>query len=398
MEKGCICLVSHDPGTQGAERAMLDMALLLKQAGWVVTVLIPTGRGNLASMANELGLKVLRSPFRYWMGTGSWHGRFYRFLMNIFALPHLLWLFKSGRFNIIYTHSIAVGAPAIAAMMLRFPHVWHIHEFGPYGLGEVPRSFDFGDKLTLAMIKSTKSVLVPVAHVIKSTFEPRLNGMDIRVIYQPVPFNQLPDPRDKLATNTIISNSGTKILYIGAVTETKRQEDAVRAMPKVLARHSDAVLILAGRIDTKYEKKLRALAKDIDVEQSIIYLGYLHNAPSIIAECDISINCRLVEASPRVVVESMMAGCLVIAADAGGNSEAIVSYTTGLLYKPADPDDLAEKISWAIENPRNVKNIVDEARAKSISTRSIDTYADKYVFLIEEAITTAINKRGSNND
>lgn len=387
-ERGSICIVAHDPGLQGAERAMFDMALFLREAGWEVTVLVPFEKGGLAGLVDGVGLRRATIPYYYWMGPGRVKGRVLRTAFNLFAVLRLVWFFRTTRFDAIYTHSTAVGAPAIAARLSGRPHIWHIHEFGPYEEGDARPYYDVGEAITLGLMRWTQSTYVAVAKVIRDTFEPRLGGADIRVVYQPVPFSPWLSEEDNVAVEKIRAIVGQKIIYVGAVTETKRQEDAIRALPAILADHPDARLILGGRVEPRYGSQINALAKDIGVAHAVVMLGYLSNAPAIIGLCDVSINCRLAEASPRVLVESMMAGTVVVAAGAGGNVEAITP-EIGLLYRACDPEDLAARVNWVIDHPNDVKQMVAAAREWAISERGVTGYKDRYVALIEEAIDSA---------
>ena len=388
VRRGSICLVSHDPGLQGAERAMLDMATFLDAAGWDVTVLVPFEEGGLADLIDQTGLKRATIPYYYWFGPGHLKGRVLRTAFNLLSLLRLVRFFHTSRFDVVYTHSTAVGVTALAARLANRPHVWHMHEFGPYEEGEAAPIYDLGETLTLALMRWTRSTYVAVAEVIRDTFAPRLPGADIRVVYQPVPFSPKLSEHDSTAVEAIRSIDGPKIIYVGAVTETKRQEDAICALPAILARYPDTKLILGGRVEPVYGAKVMALAEQLGVAHAVLTVGYLHNAPAVIGLCDVSINCRLAEASPRVLIESMMARTVVVAAAAGGNVESLTPQT-GLLYRAADAEDLAAKVIWAIAYPSQVTKIVATAYDRVNAERAVADYQDRYVALIEDAIVQA---------
>jgi glycosyltransferase involved in cell wall biosynthesis len=391
-ERRSICLVSHDPGLQGAERAMLDMAVFLNAASWDVTVLVPFETGGLAGLVDGVGLKRATIPYYYWMGPGKLKGRILRTAFNLMALPRLVRFFRTGGFDAVYTHSTAVGAPPLAARLAGCPHIWHMHEFGPYEEGDARPVYDLGETVTLALMRWTKSTYVAVAKVIRDTFQPRLPDADIRVVYQPVPFSSELAEQDGAAIETVRAIEGPKIVYIGAVCDTKRQEDAIRALPVILAAHPGARLILGGRIEPEYGARMETLVHDLGVAHAVVRLGYLANAPAVIGLCDVSINCRLAEASPRVLVESMMARTIVVAAAAGGNVEALTP-ETGLLYCPCDAEDLAEKVIWVIDHPGEVEQLVAAAHARAVAERDVEFYRDRYVALIEDAIAEARGRK-----
>ncbi len=387
-QRRAICVAAHDPGLQGAERATLEMAVFLRDAGWDVTVLVPFSKGGLATLVDESGLKRLTIPYYHWIGPGRLKGRVLRTAFNLVALFRLVGLFRSSGFDAVYTHSTSVGVTALAARVAGLPHIWHMHEFGPYEDGDRQVRFDLGEAVSLALMRWTRSTYVAVAGVIRDTFQPRLPGADIRVVYQPVSFSPELSNSDSAAIATIRSIRGPKIIYVGAVVETKRQLDAIRALPAVLEKHPAARLILGGRVEPVYGRRVRQLAERLGVAHAVVYLGYLHNAPAVIGLCDVSINCRVAEASPRVLVESMLARTPVIAAGAGGNVESLTP-GTGLLYRATDPQDLAAKVNWVIEHPVEVENMAATAHEWAFSERAVAAYRDRYVALIEDAIADA---------
>jgi glycosyltransferase involved in cell wall biosynthesis len=51
------------------------------------------------------------------------------------------------------------------------------------------------------------------------------------------------------------------------------------------------------------------------------------------------------------LMEAMACRCCPVASDVGGNPELVRPGETGLLFRPGDPLDLAEKVRKLIENP-----------------------------------------------
>ena len=63
------------------------------------------------------------------------------------------------------------------------------------------------------------------------------------------------------------------------------------------------------------------------------------------------------------IVEAFSAGKPVIAAELGASAELITHGTTGLLFRPKDPHDLAAKIQWALDHPGEMQAMGRRARA-----------------------------------
>jgi glycosyltransferase involved in cell wall biosynthesis len=63
-----------------------------------------------------------------------------------------------------------------------------------------------------------------------------------------------------------------------------------------------------------------------------------------------------------VVVEAFACGVPVVASRLGATAEIVEDGRTGLLFTPGDPDDLAEKVRWAINHPDAMDRMGQNAR------------------------------------
>ncbi|RMH32655.1 MAG: glycosyltransferase family 1 protein [Gammaproteobacteria bacterium] len=63
-----------------------------------------------------------------------------------------------------------------------------------------------------------------------------------------------------------------------------------------------------------------------------------------------------------VAVEAFACGVPVIASDTGAMREIVADGRTGIFFEPGNPQDLAEKVTWAWENPGRMAEMGREAR------------------------------------
>lgn len=83
---------------------------------------------------------------------------------------------------------------------------------------------------------------------------------------------------------------------------------------------------------------------------------------------------------PLVVAEAFAVGLPVIASDLGSVSSLVDHGRTGLLFRPGDPRDLANKVQWALTHPAELENMRREAR---LEFESRYTAAKNYQQLME---------------
>jgi glycosyltransferase involved in cell wall biosynthesis len=72
---------------------------------------------------------------------------------------------------------------------------------------------------------------------------------------------------------------------------------------------------------------------------------------------------------PRTIVEAFAKGLPVIASRLGAMAELIEDGRTGLLFEPADPEDLAARMRWAVAHPQQMREMGERARR---------TYLERY--------------------
>lgn len=64
----------------------------------------------------------------------------------------------------------------------------------------------------------------------------------------------------------------------------------------------------------------------------------------------------------RTIIEAFACGTPVIASRLGAAADLVSDHETGLHFTPGDPDDLAEKIHWAVANPDAMRRMGQRAR------------------------------------
>ena len=85
---------------------------------------------------------------------------------------------------------------------------------------------------------------------------------------------------------------------------------------------------------------------------------------------------RLGEGSPVAVLEAMMAGLPVVAADSGGTGEIVEDGVTGWLVPPGDVAALADRLEWIVRNPEGAGPVARRARAFARERFGVDRTVD----------------------
>lgn len=93
-------------------------------------------------------------------------------------------------------------------------------------------------------------------------------------------------------------------------------------------------------------------------------LGFQDNPQKILPQSDLFVLPSLKEGFPYAIIEAMGAGLPIVASRVGGIPEAVIENENGLLARPADAANLAEKIALLKNNPALRKTMSEKNRVK----------------------------------
>ncbi len=125
-------------------------------------------------------------------------------------------------------------------------------------------------------------------------------------------------------------------------------------------------LQIAGTGSEEDLRFLKQLCKENDVEDSVEFLGYRTDMKELFQKASIFCLSSRSEGLPMVLIEAMSQGCVPVACDnLGRTKEIITTDDEGVLFKTADVNDLAEKLSDIISDECRMKMIQRSAISRS---------------------------------
>lgn len=151
---------------------------------------------------------------------------------------------------------------------------------------------------------------------------------------------------------------------LGQKRGLKGHEDFIDALQTVLQKHPNVVPVIIGNAwdgAQEYEKQVQAYAKQ-KLGDKVIFTGYRNDIYDIYPEITIAVHPSHSE-NLGGAAESLMFAVPTISSDVGGFPDVVIPGKTGCLAKAKDPDDLAEKIIWAVEHPEEMRAMANEGQA-----------------------------------
>ncbi len=179
-------------------------------------------------------------------------------------------------------------------------------------------------------------------------------------------------------------NRKNQIIMVARFGVQKDQATLLRALKLCLDNGRHAELLLVGGTDGngEYLEVNKKLCVDLDMADSVSFLGPQKNIPELLWESKIFVLSTHYEGLSGVVIEALAAGCAVIASDVPGVSELINHEETGWLVPENDPITLAETIEKVMVNPEYAAKIAENGRDYAESMFKLSTMADGYAKLL----------------
>jgi len=293
-------------------------------------------------------------------------------MMALWAIE-LIWLCYTHRPDCIYIGQIdPVGALALLAKRLfGVPYIAFVfgEELTKFKQSGPPQRLELRRRVAEKVYRNASKIVTISHFTVAQLIEFGMSrdqivlappGVDVE---QFNPDMDIADFRAKLAPG-----DANILLTIGRLTERKGHAQVISVLPKVLEAVPNLRYVIAGR-DLDAGENLRNLAKRLDLEKQVVFLGHINDddIPKLYCACDVFIMAnyelehnRDTEGFGIVFLEANACGKPVIGGRAGGVPDAIVHGETGLLVDATDLDALSQAI---------IKLLTDKAHARSLGTK-----------------------------
>ncbi|MFI8766156.1 glycosyltransferase family 4 protein [Streptomyces sp. NPDC053792] len=160
------------------------------------------------------------------------------------------------------------------------------------------------------------------------------------------------------------------VVCVSRLVPRKGQDTLIRAMPEILRRVPDAVLLIVG--GGPYEKDLHRLAAETGVAGSVRFTGAVpwSELPAHYGAGDVfAMPCRTrrggldVEGLGIVYLEASATGLPVVAGDSGGAPDAVLEGETGWVVRGESAEDTADRVAALLLDPELRARMGERGRA-----------------------------------
>jgi glycosyltransferase involved in cell wall biosynthesis len=369
----------------GAEQSFLELVAALHLDGRVEVVAVTPYEGQFADALRAEGVEVHCAPTPLWVVIGSNHfsgplrlgglgqrGR--RVAGMVRRTPAWIRLVRAVAPDVVVTSTAVTVMPAIAAAVLRTPHVWWLQEFVTR---DHALEYVIGERASQWLVGVLSSEIVANSRAVASHFSPPVDPRRMHVVHYAI------EPR------SIASNASAPgrlhLAMLGRLAPQKGSELAIRALGHLRHEPFSVDLRLVGHGNGEYIDHLRSVAKNLGVERMVEFVEFTTRPEQELERANVVLMCSEIEAFGRTTAEALVNGRPVIGSWSGGTVELVDDGVDGFLFPPGDARALADAVRILGKDPERL-----DAMSRSAIQRNRDRFpVDGQVDAFLEVLTAA---------
>ena len=171
-----------------------------------------------------------------------------------------------------------------------------------------------------------------------------------------------------------VKNSDEAI-HIGMLSRLQPNKDhptLIEAFVQICQRHPDKRFHLHIAGDGSTYATIQAMIQRYNLSEVATLYGTLGQLDlrDFLRGLDIYVHCTHGETMSTALMQALSCGLPTVASDVPGVSN-MVTAEAGILYKPGDSSDLAEKLSWLVDNPEERQQWGGKARKYALANFSV---------------------------
>jgi PEP-CTERM/exosortase A-associated glycosyltransferase len=353
-----------------------EIVRFTRRAGWR-TVHVTSVKQGLIEEPREVvdGLEFYRTQLPRnsldpWVFFNQWAG--------VRALRHRLeYLVRHEKPALLHVHSPCLNGLAALPVARRFhtPVIYEVRALWEDGAVDsaVCRQGDLRYRVSRMLetyVFRKVEHIVTICEGLRAEITSRsLDPESITVVPNSVDFKRFHHtaPRDVAEAERLDLTPGKTFGFIGTFFPYEGLDVLMRAVPVIRAREPRARFVIVG--DGPDAAKIRALARDLAIEDAVVSVGRVRQADveRYYDLIDVAVYPRLSTrvtelVTPLKPLEAMAKGKVLVASDVGGHREMVFPGRNGILFRAGDPISLADACLGLLSRPGDWDTIRDNGR------------------------------------
>lgn len=203
-----------------------------------------------------------------------------------------------------------------------------------------------------------------------------LNGVDA--------LNEISEAeKDKLRKKYGINHGEIVIGYLARIEELKGHKYLIEAISNL--KEKPIKLLIMGK--GSYEETAKKLVKEYNLEDKIIFTGFISDVEKMLNIVDIQVNASyLSETTNLALLEGMSLGIPTVATKCGGTPDMISDFENGILVEKASSTALSDGILKLLENPEKMTMMKEKSKEIFNKNYTSKVYAQKIEKIYESMV------------
>ena len=359
----------------------------LDRSRWHPLVALHNCDGPLASHLTARSIDFVPAPRVKLPGrariVGSARGKLFMARHFIWSMRRLTRFLHEHHVDIVHTNDGEMHvAWSVPALLAGARHVWH-HRGDPNARAVNLLAPVTADRIvSVSRFSQPSKPIVPIAR-------------KLSVIRSPFARPQVAQDRKearRAALLTLDLPPATRILGdFGTLIERKRPLVFVDIVHEFIQRYPDIPVVgllfgTPGLEDTTADKTVESRARQLGIGGNVRLMGFRTPMEHWMCAADILVAPGIREPFGRTLIEAMLLGTPVVAADSGGNPEAIADNVTGFLVAPDDPKGFVEPIHLLLTDDALLSRIVGAAQRSASVAYSTQAHVQQITQLYESLL------------
>jgi glycosyltransferase involved in cell wall biosynthesis len=368
---GIVLHLQKVAGISGSEAHLLSLLPRLKERGWDIRFLMlhehESGASDFASELAARGIPLDSMPLAA--------------DVDPVAFVRLAAQLMRTRPTILHTHLVHADVygqltGALAGIPIRFSTKHGFNEFR-----ENP-GFALGDRAIASLAHAHIAISRGLARYLEDV--EGFDGESFEIVHYGI------EPNEAART---YEGSEPRLLCVGRLIPIKGHIVLLRAFAEARRHVPDVRLDIAGR--GPLEPALRALAKELRVEDAVRFLGYVAPVQRAIEASAIVVVPSMGEGFGMVALEAMERARPVIAAEIGGLGELVEDGVTGRLVPPGEAEPLARAIVDLARDRARAARMGSAGRQRAVDRFLQERCTDRTELLYRAQLENRVGRNGA---
>lgn len=266
----------------------------------------------------------------------------------------------ANHYDIIYANTqkaLVVGA--IASLLTRRPLIYHLHDIlSPDHFSQTNR------RLAVTLANRCASLVIANSQATQAAFVAAGGRLELtKVVYNGFAAKTYQQLSLEPIKQQFRLEGQFVVGHFSRLSPWKGQHILLAALahcpPEVTAVFVGDALF--GEQD--YVEQLHKQVTELHLEQRVQFLGFRADVIPLMSACDLIAHTSIApEPFGRVIVEAMLCGRPVVAANAGGAIELVENGKTGWLVSPGEPMQLASAIMTCLQQRESTANVARQGQ------------------------------------